>query len=135
MLKYQLHKLTKGRKEAQAVLLEDILTSDVFGLMSYFPYDLLLKPFLHQVTLKNPQSQFSAQAVAPSQVGFWQSLIWPTTLPKLGRDSIEPDVMIEWNDMLLMIEAKFISPTDPEELLRVMSDGGRSSHFNLKSGG
>ena len=118
MYKYQIHKLTKGGKEAQAVLLEDILTSDVFGLMSYFPYDLLLKPFLHQVTLKNPKSPFSAPGVAPSQVGFWQSLIWPTSLPKLGRDSIEPDVMIEWNDMVLMIEAKFISSTDPEELLR-----------------
>jgi hypothetical protein len=118
MLKYQIHKLSKGGKEAQTVLLEDILTSDVFGLMSYFPYDLLLKPFLHQVTLKNPKSAFSPPAIAPSQVGFWQSLIWPTALPKLGRESIEPDVLIEWNDTLLIVEAKFLSPTDPEELLR-----------------
>ena len=119
MFKYQIHKLTKGEKEARAVLLEDILTSDVFGLMDYFPYDLLLLPFLERVKIKNPKSHFSAPAVEPVQVHFWKSFSWPTSLPKLDRGFIEPDVFIEWNDMLLMVEAKFISPTDPEELVQV----------------
>lgn len=118
MLKYQIHKLSKGEKEARAVLLEDILTSDVFGLMEYFPYDLLLQPFLQQVMLRNPESHFLVPAVEPTHIHFWKSMIWPDSLPNLDRDSIEPDVLIEWHNVLFMVEAKFISPTDPEELLR-----------------
>jgi len=118
MLKYQLHKLSKGGKEARAVLLEDILTSDVFGLMAYFPYNLLLKPFLEQVRIRNPESNFSAPDVEPISLNFWKSFHWTEGLPQLGRQSIEPDVVIEWSTVLLVIEAKFISPTDPEELLR-----------------
>jgi hypothetical protein len=117
MFKYQLHKLSKGGKEARAVLLEDVLTSDVFGLMAYFPYQLLLRPFLEQVALKSPRSNFSVPVVSPDRVHFWKSYPWPKSLPKLGRDSIEPDVIIEWPDVLLIVEAKFISPTDPQEIL------------------
>ena len=118
MLKYQIHKLSKGGKEARAVLLEDILTSDVFGLMTYFPYDLLLKPFLEKVSLKNPESHFSVPEVKPTDVYFWQSFHWPDSLPNLDRESIEPDVVIEWTNLVLIVEAKLISPTDSEELLR-----------------
>jgi len=38
MLKYQIHKLPKGGKEARSVLLEDISTSDVFGMPGIVPY-------------------------------------------------------------------------------------------------
>ena len=38
MLKYQIHKLPKGGKEARSVLLEDISTSDVFGMPDIVPY-------------------------------------------------------------------------------------------------
>jgi hypothetical protein len=124
MLKYQIHKLSKGGKEARAVLLEDILTSDVFGLMAYFPYDLLLKPFLEQVNLRNPQSNFLVPHVEPTAVHFWKSFPWPENLPNLNRESIEPDVVIEWPELLLIVEAKFVSPTDPEELLREYLIGG-----------
>lgn len=132
MLKYQIHKLSKGEKETRAVLLEDILTSDVFGIMSYFPYDLLLQPFLELVKLKNPKSHFSVPAVEPVQVHFWKSFSWPESLPNIGRDSIEPDVLIEWNDVLLVIEAKFISPTDPEELLREYLIGATEARTEQK---
>lgn len=118
MFKYQIHKLSKGGREAQAVLLEDILTSDVFGLMSYFPYDLLLQPFLEQVKLNNPHANFSVPSEEPLEVSFWKNIGWPESLPNLSRDSIEPDVLLKWNDMILMVEAKFISRTDLEELLR-----------------
>jgi hypothetical protein len=118
MLKYQLHKLSRGGKEARAVLLEDILTSDVFGLMAYFPYDLLLKPFLEKVSLKNPKSRFSAPEVKPTDVHFWKSFHWSDSLPHLNRESIEPDIVIEWPDLILIVEAKFVSSTDSEELLR-----------------
>jgi hypothetical protein len=118
MLKYQIHKLSKGGREARAVLLEDILTSDVFGLMAYFPYDLLLKPFLEKVSFKNPESHFSVPEVEPIDVHFWKSFNWPDSLPNLDRESIEPDVVIEWSDLVLIVEAKFVSPTDSEELLR-----------------
>jgi hypothetical protein len=118
MFKYQLHKLSKGGKEARAVLLEDILTSDVFGVMNYFQYDLLLQPFLEQVRGKNQGSHFLVPPAAPAEVHFWKSMAWPESLPNLERSFIEPDVIIEWRDVLIIVEAKFISPTDPEELLR-----------------
>jgi hypothetical protein len=118
MLKYQIHKLSKGRKEARSVLLEDILTSDVFGLMSYLPYDSLLRPFLEYISARNPDSNFSVPFTEPINFCFWESIDWPETLPKLGRKGIEPDVILEWNDTILFVEAKFISLTDPDELLR-----------------
>jgi len=118
MFKYQIHKLSKGAKEARAVLLEDILTSDVFGLMSYLPYGLLFKPFLEQIKIDNPESDFSVPDSEPLAIHFWKTYIWPESLPKLNRASIEPDVVIEWPDTLLIVEAKFVSATDPEELLR-----------------
>jgi hypothetical protein len=118
MLKYQIHKLSKGGKEARSVLLEDILTSDVFGLMSYFSYDFLLRVFLEDISARNLDSNFSVPSVEPIKLNFWESIGWPETLPKLGRKGIEPDVVIEWDDTLLFVEAKFLSPTDPEELLR-----------------
>jgi hypothetical protein len=129
MLKYQIHKLSKGTKEARAVLLEDILTSDVFGLMTYLPYTLLFKTFLDQIELGNPESNFSAPTSEPIKIHFWKSYIWPESLPNLDRESIEPDVVIEWNDTLLIVEAKFISATDPEELLREYLIG----HFEAKT--
>ena len=57
MLKYQIHKLSKGGKEARSVLLEDILTSDVFGLMSYFPYDSSIKGFFETCIGEKPEFQ------------------------------------------------------------------------------
>jgi hypothetical protein len=118
MFKYQIHKLSKYGKKAQAVYVEDILTSDVFGLMSYFPYECLLKPFLENLEQKNPQSGFQVPATAPLNIQFWKSFIWPEGLPDLNRESIEPDVVIEWENVLLIVEAKFRSATNPKELLR-----------------
>ena len=120
MLKYQIHKLSKGGKEARSVLLEDILTSDVFGLMYYFPYDSLLRPFLERVLARNPDSNFSVPSAKPKLL-FWESINLPEIPQRLGRKAIEPDVIIEWDDTLLFVESKFVSPTDPEELLRVNS--------------
>lgn len=118
MLKYQIHKLSKGGKEARSVLLEDILTSDVFGLMCYFPYDSLLRFFLENISARNPNSNFSVPSVEPIKLCFWESIEWPKILPSLGRKGIEPDVIMEWDDTLIFVESKFVSPTDPEELLR-----------------
>lgn len=94
MLKYQIHKLSKGAKEAYPVLLEDILTSDVFGLMSYLPYELLFKSFLERLKIGNPESDFSVPKSEPVAMYFWKSFTWPECLPNLERDSIEPDVVI-----------------------------------------
>ena len=68
MFKYQIHKLSKGGKEARSVMLEDILTSDVFGLKTYFPYEFMLKPFLDQLRLKNIKSLFSVPATSPNDL-------------------------------------------------------------------
>jgi len=118
MFKYQLHKLSKGGRSARAVLLEDILTSDVFGLMTYLPYNMLLKQFMELVRMKNPLAGISIPDGKPKQINFWKSFPWPDDIPYLGRNSIEPDVVIEWDNLLIIVEAKFVSPTDPEELLR-----------------
>jgi hypothetical protein len=117
MFKYQIHKLTKGGGEAKTVLLEDILTSDVFGLMSYLPYDLLLKPFLEKIHEMNPASSFCAPFEQPETFFFWKNIEWPEHLPKIGKTSIEPDVIIQWKNILLVIEAKFLSPADGSQLL------------------
>ena len=118
MFKYQIHKLSKSGRDARAVLLEDILTSDVFGLMYYFPYDILLKPFLKNIKAVDSSREFFVPEDKPSNISFWPSYDWPINLPNLKRVSIEPDVVIEWDNLLVIIEAKFLSPTDPEELLR-----------------
>lgn len=118
MFKYQIHKLSKGGKEVRTVLLEDILTSDVFGVMAYFPYERLLRPFLEEVAAKNQEAKFIVPGVEPIKFSFWESIAWHKGLPQLDRVAIEPDVLIEWEDLVFIVEAKFISPTDPEELLR-----------------
>jgi hypothetical protein len=127
MLKYQIHKLSKGGIEARSVLLEDILTSDVFGLMFYFPYEFLLKPFLKHISVRNPNPNFSVPDANPINFYFWESINWPETFPKLGRKEIEPDVIIEWDDTLLFIEAKFGFRSDvydmPKQLLRELLVG------------
>lgn len=133
MLKYQIHKLTKGGSESRSVFVEDILTSDVFGLMTYFPYDLMLKPFLDQIRIKNNNPYLLVPEAEPVEVSFWKNYSWPNDLPYLERESIEPDVVIEWNDLLLMVEAKFISPADPEELLREFLICQTESHSEKKA--
>ncbi|MGV8080974.1 MAG: hypothetical protein AB2L22_13070 [Syntrophales bacterium] len=133
MLKYQIHKLSKGGKEGRSVLLEDILTSDVFGTMFYFPYEYLLKPFLQYVIIKNPNSNFSVPAEEPVRIGFWDGIPWPKPpFPKVKRQSIEPDVVLEWDNLLLFIEAKFYSSTDPEELLREYLVGANHASSNKR---
>ena len=135
MFKYQLHKLSKGGRKARAVLLEDILTSDVFGMMSYLPYNTLLKQFIDMVKMKNPSARISVPDSEPVKISFWKSFLWPTDIPYLDRNTIEPDVVIEWESLLLIVEAKFISPTDPEELLREylvgLNEMGKKQDFFL----
>lgn len=133
MFKYQIHKLSRGGTESRSVLLEDILTSDVFGLMTYTPYELLLKPFLENITKKNPSAHFQPPNSSPVHVNFWPACPWPLHVPKLKRDSIEPDVMIEWDDCLLIVEAKYLSATDPEELLREFLVGYCLTQGNIKT--
>ena len=133
MLKYQIHKLSKGAKEARAVLLEDILTSDVFGLMSYLPYELLFRPFLDQIKVQNPESDFSVPDSGPLAMHFWKTYVWPDDFQKLNRGSIEPDVVVEWSDTLMIVEAKFVSATDPEELLREYIIGQFQAGNNKKA--
>ncbi len=59
--------------------------------------------------------------------------MWPERFPKLNRDSIEPDVVIEWNNIILIVEAKFISATDPEELLREFLVGKTETYPRQKA--
>jgi len=112
------------------------LTSDVFGLMSYFPYDSFLRPFLENISARNPNSHFSVPPIEPiNEPCFWERINWPENLPKLRKKRIEPDVIIEWDDTLLFVESKFVLPTEPEELLREFlvgtSQASTQKHFFL----
>jgi hypothetical protein len=104
--------------------------------MSYFPYNSLLRFFLEKISAGNPNSNFSVPSVEPIKLCFWESIDWPKILPNLARKGIEPDVIMEWDETLIFVESKFVSPTDPEELLREFLVGtslasGRKQFFIL----
>lgn len=104
---------------------EDLLTSDFFGTMlCYLPAVLLLKPFLEDVARKNPHAQAFASLVGslpsdPIDVEFWPHFPLSMKVPGWTQEDIEPDMLIRLPDGgYLLIEAKFRSAVDPEQLAR-----------------
>lgn len=127
MYKYQLSKLTKRRsgKIKRSILLEDILTSDVFGLISYLEFEFGLKRFLSKVNQINKPHVM--QIPVPSELKhstkfyFWPSLPCSEYVrEKYKQSSIEPDVLIVCNELSIMIEAKakILKISDIKEFVR-----------------
>ena len=88
--------------------LEDLLTSDIFGPLRYMPSAKALKPVLERSQRYCGNNYFkisnNSENVVP-KLHFW---------PKLTKS--EPDIVIEYDNQLIMIEAKFRS--------------GKSGHFS-----
>ena len=102
------HKLT--RQEEQ---MEDLLTSNVFGLWRYIPPELGLTQFLGTARRIDGQS-----LIVPTQIGKAQLDFWPR-LQEFGSNGAEPDVLInlvspEGRKLLILVEAKFLSGKSSE---------------------
>ncbi|MCD4708426.1 MAG: hypothetical protein K8S62_11905 [Candidatus Sabulitectum sp.] len=85
--------------------LEDLLTSDVFGTCKYLRDELLLFPFLSTAISVPTKKAFDLLPldISISEYSFW---------PRLSRS--EPDLLLHLqsesdNDLLVMIEAKYLS--------------------------
>lgn len=105
MLHAKLHGKLRYDAEGNAKLLEDSLTSTVFERLAYLPDDRLIA-ILFDLSLwpLHPPPIFPASI---ESVTFWPLWAWPqTTTPAVTRRSTEPDLVIEFNDRILMIEAK-----------------------------
>ncbi len=80
--------LLKGKLSREQVNMEDILTSDVFGLLKYLPPDVALLPFLRlaeTITGKRPLSSVPDGTTAEYE--FWPQ--WKTP----SNEGCEPDLM------------------------------------------
>ncbi len=107
MLQAMLHGKLSRREED----MEDLLTSNTFGMMKYVSLDLLLVPFL--CLARDPFSEQSLEnwlkdVVAIEDLQFWPTLAHPECIP------CEPDVDItlghkDGSHTRLLIEAKYLS--------------------------
>jgi len=91
--------------------LEDLLTSDIFGTLRYLPFqEGLLNIILQSKNYNNGAKISIDNCVIETQpkISFW---------PKLSRS--EPDVIIETDDELFMVEVKYLS--------------GKSGHFERQN--
>lgn len=115
MYKYGIYKLGSEIQEERLVKHEDVLTSDIFGLFYYLPYEIGLLPFLKQV--KKFNSFFPVPSREPANFEFWPHLSWPQQfLGNKDKYFIEPDVLIEWSNLVLMVEAKVGYHTLPDDI-------------------
>ena len=106
---------------------EDILTSDLFGVLKYLPRQPYLKTVLQQVAAANPHaSEFSA-SVAGESFGEddFQFRFWPVYQTKGGipGDRIEPDVEISSRQIRIFVEAKLHSGFGDLQLVRQLIVG------------
>jgi hypothetical protein len=115
MLQAMLH----GKLSRQEEDLEDLLTSNTFGLMKYLPPGAILLPFL--CLAKNPSRNHSLEfwlqgPIEVERFRFWPSLYHPDCL------SCEPDVEIvflhaDGTKTWILIEAKYRSGKSSEAIV------------------
>jgi len=111
--------LLKGKLSTDQANMEDILTSNVFGLLRYLPPEHGLLPFLayaislDRQRLELPESAAGVQAL--TDFSFWPSLAEQGCIP------CEPDVLISitWprpqaRRFLVLVEAKYLSGKSSE---------------------
>jgi hypothetical protein len=95
--------------------MEDILTSNVFGLMQYFPARDALVPFLrHAETMEGLRPFAALSSEVKATYSFWPRISEP------GCHFCEPDVMIRLEcsgepPWLMFVEAKYLSGKSSEE--------------------
>ena len=101
---YELH--GKIPKNSSFIYSEDVLTSTIFGNLRYFKSNILLNNFLSKA--KNLDSEnFSASFSDNLKINFWKKY------PSNKNSQInEPDLVLEDNNEVLIIECKYHSPLD-----------------------
>lgn len=107
--------LLRGKLSRDQENMEDILTSNVFGVLKYLPPGNVLVPFLSKASL--PEGKWPL-ADLPADVKV-EYEFWPW-LEESGCDGCEPDVLIriacsDGKKILVLIEAKYRSSKSSEE--------------------
>jgi hypothetical protein len=112
-----IHALLKGKLSTDQANMEDILTSNVFGLLRYLPAERGLLPFLAKARCLDGRRLKMPDAVAGVQV---DTAFWPT-LAEQGCATCEPDVLVRvtWpgrngRRFLVLVEAKYRSGKSSE---------------------
>lgn len=106
MLHAKLHGKLRYDAEGNAKLLEDGLTSTVFERLAYLP-DHQLIAILFDPSLWPLHPPASGLPASVGSIAFWPLWTWPkATAPAVTRRSTEPDLVIEFDDRILIIEAK-----------------------------
>ena len=110
MLQAELH----GKLPSEASKSEDVLTSNVFGVMKNCDYNFFLKPWLESIGLKIP-----TEDIEKAKFSFWPSFV----------DGTEPDVVIDMPNYFIVIEAKYLSNlgNDKTQLSREISQGAKEA--------
>jgi len=87
---------------------EDLLTSNVFGLLKYLPSAIWLSPLLELVFKGR---MFRSIDRGKIQVEFWKKL--PASPTQRNREGVEEiDIVIRVRHLIILIECKFRSPVD-----------------------
>lgn len=117
---------------------EDLLTSDMFGVLKYLPRVPYLEAVLRAIVDRNPHAESFRQCVC--ELGphveslnfrFWPSYPTPAGLPGL---STEPDVEVSGTNILIFFEAKLHSGFGEGQVERELAVGleqSRSREFFL----
>jgi len=110
---------------------EDLLTSDVFGLLKYLPRIPYLQTLLHVIGDRNPHAKSFKQCI--QELGgdiesldfhFWPS--FPTPMGLTGTTT-EPDVQISNDKVLIFFEAKLHSGFGELQIERELAVGMEQS--------
>jgi len=98
---------------------EDILTSDFFGVLDYLPRKPFLASFVAHVALLNPQVETPAVDGIDWDASYF--LFWPR-IPMRGENT-EPDVVIVTGKWVLVIEVKLDSALGTDQPQREFAVG------------
>ena len=125
-------KLSKSRFD-RAVRLEDQLTGNFFGSLRYLPFDIAMKPILKNSVIP-PEALDCLDSVQleewDDRIHFWR---------KWDEDGTEPDVVIDLDEIVILIEVKFNSgfsadadTDDAPELVSNVEHELKESNHQLK---
>jgi hypothetical protein len=111
-----LRALIHGKLSSEQENMEDILTSNVFGVLQHLPIRSGLWPFITLAAAVDRTRLFEADAAPPEDAAYQ---FWPW-MAERGCIGCEPDLLLrlKWSDgraMLLLIEAKYKSGKSSEE--------------------
>lgn len=109
--------LLRGKLSLDQENMEDILTSNVFGVLKYLPPGVALVPFLGKAATPEPEKEYPLANLSSDVVVKYE--FWPW-LAEPGRALSEPDVLIRIDDpdgkrIVVLIEAKYLSGKSSEE--------------------